>query len=151
MKTIYNKKAHFHYKILEEIECGIILTGREVKSIKTGGINIAPAYATLRNNEVYLLNASVSLYKHSAPDENYDPLRPKKLLLKKEEINYLRGKIQQKGLTLVATKVYTRRGKIKVAIALVEGKSKVDKREKILKRETDRKINRSFKQRMREF
>ncbi len=151
MKPIFNKKARFHYKILEEIESGIILTGREVKSIKAGEVNISSAYVSIKNNEAYLLNAGIRLYKYSAPDENYDPLRPKKLLLKKREIDYLRGKLQQKGLTLIATKVYTKRGKVKVAVALVKGESKVDKRDKILKREADRKINRSLKQAMRNF
>ena len=107
MKPIYNKKIRFHYKILEEIEAGIVLTGRETKSIKTGEVNISSAYVSVKDNEAYLLNASVYLYKYSAPDENYDPLRPRKLLLKKREIFYLKGKLQQKGLTLVVTKVYT--------------------------------------------
>ncbi|MEA3273158.1 MAG: SsrA-binding protein SmpB [Patescibacteria group bacterium] len=148
MKPIFNKKVHFHYKILEEIEAGIVLTGRETKSIKTGEANISSAYVSIKNNEAYLLNASVPLYKYSAPDENYDPLRSRKLLLKKREIFYLKGKLQQKGLTLVVTKVYTKHNRVKIMIALAKGQSKIDKREKIMKRDSDRKIKQTLKQRM---
>ncbi|MBU2025140.1 MAG: SsrA-binding protein SmpB [Patescibacteria group bacterium] len=148
MKPLINRKARFHYNILEEIEAGIALLGREVKSIKTGQADISAAYVSIGSKAgPVLVGASIPLYKFSAPDENYDPLRTRKLLLKKKEIISLEQALKQKGLTLIATKVYTKRGRVKVKIALAKGKTKIDKRQKIREREEQRSIKNRLKQR----
>jgi SsrA-binding protein len=150
MKPIINKRAGFHYQFLESWEAGIVLEGREVKSVKKNRCNISAAYVSIAKDEAFLFNASISLYEHAAPDLKYDPERPKKLLLKKAEIQSLKGKIQKKGLTLIVGKVYTNRGRVKVEVVLAKGKSQFDKRESILKREALRKIQNRFKQNLRE-
>ena len=140
-----NKKAYFSYEILERFEAGISLNGQEVKSIKSGRINLAGSYVVIRGGEAYLLGANVPPYQPKNAPADYDPERSRKLLLKKAEINYLIGKTKQKGLTTVPLRVYNIRGKIKLEFALVRGKRKVDKRETIKKRETDREIRRVFR------
>jgi SsrA-binding protein len=140
-----NKKAYFNYEILERFEAGISLNGQEVKSIKSGRINLAGSYVVIRGGEAYLLGANVPPYQPKNAPADYDPERSRKLLLKKSEINYLIGKTKQKGLTTVPLRVYNIRGKIKLEFALVRGKRKVDKREAIKKRETDREIRRVFR------
>lgn len=142
MKPVINRKARFHYHLLEEIEAGIALTGSEVKAIKSGRIDISPAYVSVSSHELYLINANIPPYKFSAPPLNYNPTRARKLLLHRREILYLEGKLSGKGLTLVPIKVYTKRNRIKVAIALAKGKGQSDKRESILKREAERLIGR---------
>ncbi|HJN62245.1 MAG TPA: SsrA-binding protein SmpB [Candidatus Parcubacteria bacterium] len=141
-----NKKAYFNYEILEKLEAGLVLIGQEVKSIKLGRINLAGSYVVLKGNEFFLVGSNVPPYqpKNALPD--YEPQRPRKLLLKKAEIKYLIGKSSQKSLTLVPLKVYTKRGKIKIEFAIVRGKRKSDKRERIKKRESDREIRRAMKE-----
>ena len=150
MKPIVNRKARFHYELLESIEAGIVLTGSEVKSIRSGHLDISSAYVSILDDELFLVNASIPRYKYSACDPKYDPERPRKLLLKNREILLLKRKLTQKGLTLVATKVYTKRHRIKVSIALAKGKSKIDKREAIKKREAKRKIGQFLRHKIRE-
>ena len=146
MKTIIeNKKAFFNYQILEKFEAGVSLIGQEVKSIKSGRINLAGAYVVLKNSEVYLIGANVSPYQPKNAPPDYNPERSRKLLLKKSEIKYLTGKVRQKGLTLVPLRIYTKRGKIKLEFGVVKGKKKVDKRELIKKRETEREMERELK------
>lgn len=146
MKTLSeNKKAYFNYEILEKIEAGIVLIGQEVKSIKSGRINLAGSYIVLRDSEFYLINAKIPPYQPKNVPESYDPLRSRKLLLKKKEIDYLIGRVKQKGLTLVPLRVYTKRGKIKLEFGIAKGRKKVDKRELIKKRETEREIKRELK------
>ncbi|MCD6528343.1 SsrA-binding protein SmpB [bacterium] len=146
MKTLaVNKRATYDYEILEKYEAGISLFGYEVKSIKTGHISLKGSYVVIKNNEVYLLNAFIPPYQIKNTPSDYDPNRSRKLLLHKSEIKSLIGKIKQKGLTLVPIKLYTKRGKIKLEFALAKGKRKVDKREKIKKRETERKIKRALR------
>jgi len=140
-----NKKAYFNYEILERFEAGISLNGQEVKSIKSGRINLAGSYVVIRGGEAYLLGANVPPYQPKNAPADYNPERSRKLLLKKSEINYLIGKTKQKGLTTVPLRVYNIRGKIKLEFALVRGKRKVDKRETIKKRETEREIRRVFR------
>jgi SsrA-binding protein len=137
-----NKRAYFDYEILETYEAGIELRGFEVKSIKTGRINLAGSYAIIRNNQAWLLNADIPPYQPKNTPEDYDSKRTRRLLLKKSEIKNLIGRIQEKGLTLVPLKVYTKHQKVKVEIGLGKSRKKADKRELIKKREVEREIKR---------
>lgn len=140
-----NKKAFLKYAILEKFEAGIVLIGQEVKSIKSGRINLAGSYVVLKDNEFYLIGCYIPSYQPKNAPPDYNPERSRKILLRKSEIKYLTGKSKQKGLTLAPLRVYTRRGKIKIEFAIVKGKKKVDKRELIKKREVERKIRRELK------
>lgn len=140
-----NRRAHFDYEILETIEAGIELRGFEVKAIKTGHISLTGSFAVTKNNEVWLLNATVPPYQPKNTPTDYDPIRTRRLLLKKLEIKELIGKAAQKGLTLVPLKVYTKRDRIKVLLGLGKHKKKADKREVIKKRESKREIDRTLK------
>ena len=142
MKEIKNKKAYFTYEILEKFEAGISLIGQEVKSIKSGTMNLSSAYVVIRNEEVFLIGAHIPPYQFKNAPSNYKPERPRKLLLKKAEIRRLIGKTKQKGLTMVPLRVYSVKGKIKVEFALAKGRGKPDKRRVIKKRETAREIQR---------
>lgn len=134
-----NKRATFDYEILEKFTAGVELIGHEVKSAKMGHFNLAGAHAILKDNEVYLLGASIPSFQPGNAPENYDSERTKKLLLKREEIKYLSGKTKT-GLTLVPLRAYTNRGLIKLEIGLARGRKKRDKRELIKKREVKREI-----------
>ena len=123
-----NKKAYFNYQILEKFEAGIVLLGHEVKSIKSGRISLAGSYVVFKDEEAYLLNTNIPPYQPKNVPVDYDPNRLRKLLLKKSEIKYLIGKSQQKGLTLVPLKVYTKRGRIKLEFGLGKGRKKVSKK-----------------------
>ena len=140
-----NKKAYFNYQILEKYEAGIALNGQEVKSIKLGRINLMGSYVIIRDREVYLLGANVPAYQPKNAPSDYDSQRTRKLLLRKPEIDYLFGKSQQKGLTMIPLKVYTNNGKIKVEFGLGKGKKMFDKRETIKKRETEKEMRRELK------
>ena len=135
-----NKRAHFDYEILETYEAGIELYGFEVKSIKSGRINLAGSYAIIRNNEVWLINADIPPYQPKNAPEDYDSKRSRRLLLGKKEIKTLIGKTVEKGLTLMPLKVYTKERKIKIEIGLAKSRKKADKRELIKKREAEREI-----------
>jgi len=141
---IENKKALFDYYIIERFEAGIVLNGQEVKSIKTKKVSLIGSYAVIKNNEIFLLNANIPPFQPKNIHFEYNPLRTRKLLLKKKEIKYLIGKIQQKGLTLVPLKMYTKKGKIKLEIAIAKGKGKTDKREAIKKRDIDSEMRREL-------
>ncbi len=140
-----NKKAGFEYEFLEKFEAGLVLTGLEVKSIRLGRMNINSAYVVARGNESHLLNSHVPAFQPNNTPADYEPDRSRKLLLKSSEIKYLLGKTQQKGLTLVPIKVYTKNGKIKLEFALAKGKKLYDKREALRKRDEKREIARSLK------
>jgi len=147
MKTLaINKRAIYDYEILEKYEAGISLFGCEVKSTKTGHISLKGSYIVIKNNEAYLLNAFIPPYQTKNTPSDYDPSRSRKLLLHKSEIKSLIGKTKQKGLTLVPIKLYTKKGKIKLEFALAKGKRKVDKREKIKKREAERKMRKVLRE-----
>ena len=141
-----NKKAEFNYEFLEKYEAGLVLYGYEVKSIKTGHISLKGSFVTIKNNELYLTNTLIPLYKHASNIRNYNPTRSRKLLLKKKEIQTLIGKKTQTGLTMVPIRVYTKKNLIKLEFALARGKTKHDKRNSIKKREAKLKINRAFRQ-----
>ena len=146
MKTLAeNKKAYYNYEILEKFEAGMVLTGQEVKSIKSGSINLAGSYVVLKEEETFLLNSNVPAYQPKNAPKDYDANRLRKLLLNKSEIRYLIGKSQQKSLTLVPLRVYTKRGKIKLEFGLARGRKKADKKELIKKRAIDREIERELK------
>jgi len=148
-----NKRAKFDYNILAKYEAGIILFGHEVKSIKTGHISLKGSYISLRKSnksplpEPYLIKAHIPLYKQAGNIKNYDPDRPRKLLLNKKEINHLIGKQQEQGLTLTPLKIYTKHSFVKLEFGLGQGKRKFDKRETIKKREVERKLRTLTKRR----
>ena len=123
-----NRKANFNYFFLELIEAGIALKGSEVKSIRDGKVSIADSYAVDKGGEIFLINSHIPLYKQSSYN-NHDPKADRKLLLKRKEINKLIGRIHQEGLTLVPTKLYFQKGKVKIQIAIGKGKKLYDKRQ----------------------
>lgn len=137
-----NKRAYFDYQILETFEAGIELFGFEAKAIKNGRINLAGSYAILRNNEIWLLNTDIPAYQPKNAPEDYNPKRTRRLLLKKSEINGLIGRTQEKGLTLLPLKVYTkgRKNLVKIEIGLGKSRRKTDKRELIKTRETKKEM-----------
>ncbi len=140
-----NRKAFFDYMIEEKFEAGIVLKGTEVKSIRDGKVNLRDSYASVDHGEVVLHNCHISPYSHGNM-MNHDPLRPRKLLLHRKEINKLLGKTQQKGLTLVPLRIYfSPRGQAKVEIALAKGKKQYDRREAIRDREAGREVERAMK------
>lgn len=145
MHITTNKRALYDYEILEKYEAGLVLFGHEVKSIKTGHINLAGAYVTLKDSELYLINAHIPPFQSKNVSIDYNPYRSRKLLLHKSEIKSLIGKIKQKGLTLVPLSVYIKRGKIKLGFGIGKGKKQIDKRESIKKREAEKKIERAMK------
>jgi SsrA-binding protein len=140
-----NKRAHFDYEILEKYEAGLVLLGYEVKSIKTGHVSLKESFVTIHDQELYLTNANVPLYKHAGIVSNYDPTRPRKLLLKHSEIKQLIGRTRTKGLTLIPIKMYTKKRLIKLEFGLGKGKKEYDKREKIKEREDKRGMRRILK------
>jgi SsrA-binding protein len=144
-----NKTAFFNYEIVETFEAGIELVGSEVKSIKEGRISLKESYAEVRDGEVFLVKCHISPYE-AANIFNHDPLRDRRLLLHRREIKRLAGKTQERGLTIVPTRIYVGdKGKIKLEIALVRGKREHEKREAIKKRDTDREIRAALKNRSR--
>ena len=142
-----NKKAYYNYKILEKFEAGISLLGQEVKSIKSGRVNLTGSYVILKNEEAFLVGCSIPPYQPKNAPADYNPERSKKLLLKKTEIRYLIGKSNQAGLTLLPLKLYPKGGKIKLEFGIAKGMKKADKRELIKKRETQREIDKELKSR----
>ena len=122
-----NRKASFNYFFENIIEAGIVLKGSEIKSVREGKINIADSYAVEKNGEIVLINSHISSYKQ-ASYTNHKPLNERKLLLKKKEINKLIGKIQREGFTIVPTKMYFKKGRAKIEIAIAKGKKQFDKR-----------------------
>jgi len=141
-----NRKAVFDYKLLDKYRAGIVLTGQEVKSVKTGHISLKGSFVTLKKNELYLTNATIPPYQYAGELKNYDPTRSRKLLLKKSEIKSLIGKIHARGLTLVPIQVYTKKRLIKLRFAVAQGKKQYDKREDLKKKESQRKIKRTLKE-----
>ncbi|HEY9779243.1 MAG TPA: SsrA-binding protein SmpB [Leptolyngbyaceae cyanobacterium] len=140
-----NRKARFLYEILETYEAGIQLMGTEVKSIRGGKINLQDGYALIRSGEVWLINVHISPYTTSSQYFNHDPRRTRKLLLHRQEIRKLIGKVEQQGLTLVPLKMYLKRGLVKVSIGLGKGKKLHDKREDVKRRDDQRDIQRAMK------
>tara|TARA_B100000579_G_scaffold207748_1_gene169684 strand:- start:267 stop:737 length:471 start_codon:yes stop_codon:yes gene_type:complete len=139
-----NRKASFNYFFHELYEAGIVLKGSEIKSVRAGKINIADSYAVDKEGEIFLINSHIPLYKE-ASYSNHNPLDERKLLLNKKEINKLIGKVQREGLTLIPTKMYFKKGKAKIEIAVAKGKKHYDKRQSIKKRDWNRDRSRYFR------
>jgi SsrA-binding protein len=144
---VVNRKARHDYQIVETIEAGIALLGNEVKSLREGRANLRDSYAVVENGEVILKGLHISPYSHATYDKQ-DPRRDRKLLLNKREIKRLFGKTQEKGLTLIALKMYFNdRGKAKVELALAKGKRQYDKRQDMAERDAKREVERAMKHR----
>jgi len=139
-----NKKAGFDYNVLEKFEAGIVLFGQEVKSIKTGHINLSGTFVSVKSGEPYLLGVKVPPYQPNNAGADYNEERERKLLLNKKEINYLIGKSNEKGFSLIPLKIYENNGRIKLEFGLAKGKKKYDKKEKIKSRDIERETNREL-------
>lgn len=137
-----NRRARHEYHILEDFECGLALHGYEVKSIRQGRVNIQDAYGTVRGNEVFIENMHVTPYSHG-DQRVIDPLRTRKLLLRRKEIDYLFGKTRERGLALIPLRLYLKGPHVKLAIGLARGKKLYDKREDIAARDAKRDIERA--------
>jgi SsrA-binding protein len=143
-----NRKAYHDYHILETFEAGIVLVGTEVKAIREGNANLRDSFARLEDGEIWLYNVHINPYSHRGYS-THEPTRKRKLLLHRREIRKLIGKIVEKGLTLVPTRLYFQNGHVKVALALAKGKQAHDKRETIKRREADRETRAAVKERQR--
>src|SRR6266550_4509328 len=141
-----NRRARHDYHLLDRVEAGLVLTGTEVKSLRDGRASLQQAYADVRGDEAWLVGAHISVYEQGNR-ENHDPDRDRKLLLRRHEIDSLAGKVRERGLTLVPTKLYFRNGRAKVELALARGKEQRDKRRDLAKREAQRDMERALKSR----
>jgi SsrA-binding protein len=139
-----NRKARYEYEILQVYEAGIVLQGTEVKALREGKANLVDSYGLLKNNELWLMGAHISEYTQGNIN-NHDPVRTRKLLLNRSEIRKLIGKVKEKGLTLVPLRIYFKKGRVKIEIALAKGKKVHDKRETIAKRDFNRDQERRIK------
>ena len=139
-----NRKARHEYNILQTFESGIVLVGTEVKSLRQGKANLVDSYAKLKDSEVWLVNLHISKYSQGNIN-NHDPKRDRKLLLNKSEIRKLIGKTKEKGLTLIPLRLYFKKGKVKLELALAKGKKVYDKRKDIAKRDFERDQERKIK------
>jgi SsrA-binding protein len=144
-----NRKARHDYFILETYETGIVLKGTEIKSVREGRANLKDSFARVQNGEILLYNLHISPYEYGNR-ENHDPLRTRKLLMHRREIARLVGKTQEKGLALVPLRIYFKQGLAKVELALAKGKKLYDKREAIAERETQRELEKAFRERQKE-
>jgi len=142
-----NRKAHFNYEILEKYEAGIELLGFEVKSVKAGRSTIVGSFIIIRGGEVYIVGMQVPPYQVGNTPLGYDPIRVRRLLLNKKEINSLSNADAKKGLTIIPLSLYNKGNKVKMEIAIVKGKKVYDKRETIKKRDVDREMSREYKDR----
>ena len=143
-----NRKAYHDFHILDTYEAGIVLLGTEVKAIREGRVNLRDSYARIDKGEVWLSNVHISPYSHTGYDR-HDERRQRKLLLHRHEIQKMTGRVAEKGLTLVPLRMYFKKGRVKVALALAKGKQAHDKRETIRKREVDRETRAAVKARQR--
>ena len=143
-----NRKARFDYHIVETWEAGISLLGTEVKSIREGRVNLRDSYARVDNGEIWMLNVHISPYSHRGSAEHQE-LRQRKLLLHRDEIRKMVGKVAEKGLTLVPLELYFKKGRVQVLLGLAKGKQAHDKRETLRKREVDRETRAAVKSRSR--
>jgi SsrA-binding protein len=139
-----NRKARYEYEILQVYEAGIVLLGTEVKALREGKANLVDSYGLLKDNEVWLIGAHISEYTQGNIN-NHDPTRTRKLLMNRSEIRKLIGKVKEKGLTLVPLRIYFKKGRVKIEIALAKGKKVHDKRETIAKRDFNRDQERKIK------
>lgn len=143
-KIAENRKARFNYFVEDSIECGVVLEGTEVKSVKNGNISFSDSFAEIINSEVWLKNFHISEYSFSSVF-NHNPARPKKLLLHRDQIKRLVRKTDEKGYTLIPLDVYLKNGRVKISLGVCKGKKLFDKRETIKSRDIERDIARDFK------
>jgi SsrA-binding protein len=141
-----NRRARFDYEISDLYEAGLALQGTEVKSLRQGHVSLKDAYGDVQNGEVYLMNAYIDPYEQGNRN-NHEPERPRKLLLHKQEMRRLIGKIQERGLTLIPTRMYFAGGKAKVEIGLAKGKKNYDKRHDLKRRTAEREVERALRER----
>lgn len=139
-----NRKAYYDYEVLERVEAGLALKGTEIKSIRAGRVNIREAFAKPEGGELWLMNAHISPYFAGGP-YNHDPTRPRKLLLHRDQLSNLIGSVSQKGLTVVALRLYIKNHVAKVELGLVRGKRQYDKRRTIMERDQDREARRAVR------
>jgi SsrA-binding protein len=143
-----NRRARRDYNVLERVEAGMALTGTEVKSLRDGGGNLQESYAVLRDGEVYLVGANIAPYRQGS-DANHDPMRDRKLLLHRREIEQLGAKVAQRGMTLVPLVLYFKDGRAKLELGLAKGREGIDKRQAIAERDSRRQLEREVKERYR--
>jgi SsrA-binding protein len=141
-----NRRARFDYELLDRYEAGVVLTGTEVKSLRQGRATLAQAYADIRDGEAWLQGAEISVYDQGGR-ANHEPVRPRKLLMHRREIDRLYGTIREKGLTIVPTRLYFKDGRVKVELAVARGKEQRDKRRDIADRDAQRQMQRALKAR----
>ncbi|OHA91743.1 MAG: SsrA-binding protein [Candidatus Zambryskibacteria bacterium RIFCSPHIGHO2_01_FULL_49_18] len=142
-----NRKAHFNYELLEEMEAGIELLGHEVRAVRTGKMSLEGAHVTVRGGEAYLVGTTISPYQPNNTPEGYSPTRNRRLLLTRKEIETLSSAESKKGLTIVPISVYNKGRRIKVRVAIARGKKKFDKRETLKRRDDEREMRREMKER----
>lgn len=142
--VVENKKARFDFELIESFEAGLVLQGSEVKSIRNQQVNLKDSYIAFRNDEAYLQNAHISVYKAGSYN-NHEPERLRKILMHKHELEQLQAAIKERGLSCVPVKMYFKNGKIKLEIALAKGKKKGDKREAIKTRDANLEMKRQLK------
>ncbi len=140
-----NKKAYHDYHLEDKFEAGVVLMGSEIKSIRAGKVNLRDGFVQERGGELWLMNVHVNTYDEAGIFGHSDPLRPRKLLLRKREIAEISARIRERGYTVVPTSLYLSKGRAKVEIALARGKKQYDKRETIAKRDAERQIQRALK------
>ncbi len=143
-----NRRAAFDFQLLDRFEAGLVLTGTEIKSIRAHQVSLQRSYVQAREGELWLIDANIAPYIHGNR-ENHESTRPRKLLLHRREINKVLEALAQKGLTVVPTKLYLKRGKAKVEIALARGKAQRDKRSDIAKRDAQRQVERALREKYR--
>ncbi|MCA9973008.1 MAG: SsrA-binding protein SmpB [Anaerolineales bacterium] len=144
-----NRRARHDYDLLDTFEAGLVLQGTEIKAIRAHRVSLQRAFVKPRDGELWLIEANIAQYEYGNR-ENHDPVRPRKLLLHRREINKLVEALQQKGLTLIPTKLYLRDGRAKVEIALARGKRKFDKRQDLARRDADRRVERALREKYRD-
>lgn len=143
-----NRKAFHEYNILEKWEAGIVLQGTEVKSLRLGRANLKDSYASIKDSELWLYNLHISPYEQGNV-WNHEPRRPRKLLMHRQEIKRLIGKVEERGFTLIPLRMYFKRGRAKVELAVARGKKIYDRRKDIAKRDADREMQRELKDKYR--
>ena len=143
-----NRRARHEYHLLELFEAGIVLTGTEIKSVRSNQVSLRQAFVVHKDDELWLMDANIAPYEQGNR-ENHEPTQPRKLLLHRREINKIIRRLTEKGLTCVPTKLYLKRGRAKVEIALAQGKKQYDKRATLAKRDSERQSEREYKQRLR--
>ena len=141
-----NRRARRDYELIERVEAGVVLTGSEVKSARDGHVQLGQAYADIRDGEAWLVGATIAEYAQGNV-RNHAPDRPRKLLLHRGEIESLYGKVREKGLTLVPTRMYFKDGRVKVELAVARGKERIDKRRDLAERDAKRQMERALKAR----